>query len=127
MKRDDYTDFAQLDGQEAIHIRLMNWARYVRVHPNLLPVQPMFRAAKTPRTLDVDRYMPPPVDQLDGLLIEKAVRQLPEQNRDALRWSYVYPWIFPMKMARNLGLSVGGLGDAVKLGRVMLKNNLQRR
>ena len=127
MKRDEYIDFAHLDGQEAIHARLVNWARYVRNHPHLLPMQPMFRNAKTPRTLDVDRYMPPPIDQLDGLLIEKTVRQLPDRNRDALRWNYVYPSIFPMKMARYLGISVGALAEAVKNGRFMLKNNLQRR
>lgn len=125
MKR-DYIDFSALDGQEAIHARLINWARYVRDHPHPLPVQPMFRNAKTPRTLDIDRYMPPPVDQLDGLLIEKAIRQLPEKNRDALRWAYVFPYLFPMKMAKRLGLSVPGLGKALRDGRIMLKNRLQR-
>lgn len=120
-----YVDFSRIE-DNATHLRLVNWARYVRDHPNLLPMQPMFRNAKTPRTLDVDRYMPPPIDQLDGLLVEKTVRVLPERNRDALRWCYVYPSIFPMKMARYLGVSVGALGQAVRDGRLMLKNNLRK-
>ena len=127
MKDDSrYIDFGHIEDEET-HLRLVNWARYVRDHPNLWPIQPMFRNAKTPRTLDVDRYIPTPVDKLDGLRVEKSIRTLPDNNRDALRWWYVYSSITILKMRRYLGLTNEGLSKSVRDGRTMIKNSLHGR
>lgn len=123
----DFVDFSRIEsGQDAIHARLINWARYVRDHPNMWPVQPMFRQAKTPRQWDINPHIRVEVDALDGLLLEKAIRHLPELQRDALRWHYVYATISVTKIRRYLGVTVEGLDRAVRDGRVMLGNRLRR-
>lgn len=127
MNARNYIDFSRIEtDQDAIHLRLVNWARYVRDHPNMWPVQPMFRQAKTPRQWDISPHIRIEVDQLDGLLVEKTVRHLPEKNRDAVRWFYAYSAVPVGKMARHLGLSPAGLDVAVRDGRTMLINRLRR-
>jgi hypothetical protein len=118
-----YIDFGRVE-DEAMHMRLVNWARYVRDHPNMWPVQPMFRHVKTSRQWDISPHIKIEVDQIDGLRVEKIIRTLPDKNRDALRWYYVYSSITVLKMRKYLGLTNEGLNKAVCDGRTMLKNNL---
>jgi hypothetical protein len=125
MKR-DYIDFQRLHGQDEIHIRLINWARYVRDHPRMWPVQPMFQNAKTSRQWDLSPHVKAAIDELDGLLVEKTIRNLPERNRDALRWYYVYAGIPVAKIRRHLAVTLEGLDKAVRDGRSMVNNLLRR-
>ena len=109
---------------EAIHARLENWSRWVRVRPHGWSTHPMWRSALTSRQWDVSPHIGTPVDTLDAALMEKAVYALPEKHREAVRWWYVYRRD-PAAMARNLGVSKQGLADLVGSGRTMLQNRLR--
>lgn len=123
MKREDCDLYAVHRHHQEIHDRCLNWARYVHVNGKfrVWGTQPMFHgyrssevwAEEGPRT---------PVDQLDGHAVEKAVSQLPEKNRDAIRWNYVYVWIQPGKVQRYLAVTRSGLADLIHDGRSMLNN-----
>ena len=108
---------------EAIHARLVNWERWVRVRPNGWFTHPMWRSALTSRQWDVSPHIGTPVDTLDAALMEKAVYALPDKHREAVRWWYVYRRD-PVAMARNLGVSKQGLQELVTEGRTMLKNRI---
>ena len=121
----DFTDFHRLEAEhESIHLRLQNWARYVRVNHSPWFVQPMFRKALTSRQWDLQPHIKTDIDTLDGHKIEKAVSFLPEINRDAVRWSYVFSRISINKMKSHLGVTTDGLDKAVRDGRTMLVNRL---
>ena len=118
----DYVDFCYVpQHQEAMHARLGNWARWVRVRPHGWATHPMFRNAKTPRSFDIDPHISTALDTLDALLIERTVSKLPEKHRDALRWHYVRK-ADPAGMARRLGVSLAGLLELVCDGRTMTQN-----
>ena len=108
---------------EAIHARLENWERWVRVRPHGWFTHPMFRNFRASKQWEASPYIGTPVDTLDAALIEKAVYALPEKHREAVRWWYVYRRD-PVAMARNLGVSKQGLADLVEAGRTMLKNRI---
>ncbi len=108
---------------EAIHARLVNWERWVRVRPHGWFTHPMWRNSRTSRQWEVSPYIGVPVNTIDAMLIEKAVSALPVKHREAVRWWYVYRRD-PVAMARNLGVSKQGLADLVEAGRTMLKNRI---
>lgn len=108
---------------EAIHARLVNWERWVRVRPNGVATQPMFRNFRASKQWEASPYIGTPVDTLDAALLEKAVYALPEKHRAAVRWWYVYRRD-PVAMARNIGVTKQGLADLVDSGRTMLCNRL---
>ena len=108
---------------EAIHARLENWSRWVRVRPHGWFTHPMFRNFRASKQWEASPHISTPVDTLDAALMEKAVYALPEKHRDAVRWWYVYRRD-PVAMARNLGVSKQGLADLVEAGRTMLKNRI---
>jgi hypothetical protein len=64
------------------------------------------------------------VDLLDALAVEKTMRHLPEKNRTALQWHYLYPFILPWRACRFLGVSQVGLRQLVVNARQMVDNNL---
>ena len=107
----------------AIHARLENWARWVRVRPHGWQVAPMFRLYQSKSRQWEAPVIQNPVDTLDAVVVEKAVSALPEKHRAAIRWSYVHAGN-PVAMARRLGVSKQGLADLVDAGRTMLKNRL---
>lgn len=109
---------------EAIHARLNNWARWVRVRPNGWQTHPMFRMYQSKARQWEAPVIQNPVDTLDAALVEKAVALLPVKHREAIRWSYVH-CRDPLGMARTLGVSKQGLADLVDAGRTMLRNRLQ--
>ena len=118
----DYVDFCYVpQHQEAMHARLGNWARWVRVRPHGCQTHPMWRHSVTPRGWDIDPHISTALDTLDALLIERTVSQLPEKHRDALRWHYVRK-ADPAGMARRLGVSLAGLLELVCDGRAMVAN-----
>lgn len=108
---------------EAIHARLMNWARWLRVRPHGWFTHPMFRNFRASKQWEASPHISTPVDTLDAALMEKAVYALPEKHRQAVRWWYVYRRD-PAAMARNLGVSKQGLAELVEAGRAMLKNRI---
>lgn len=110
---------------EAIHARLVNWERWVRVRPHGWCAHPMFKNSRTSKQWEASPHIGTPVDTLDAALMEKAVYALPEKHREAVRWWYVYRRD-PVAMARNLGVSKRGLADLVEAGRTLLNNRLQK-
>lgn len=110
---------------EAIHARLVNWARWLRPRLSGWHTHPMWRNSRTSRQWEVSPDISTPVNTIDAALIEKAVYALPEKHREAVRWWYVYRRD-PVAMARNLGVSKQGLADLVDSSRTMLNNRLQK-
>jgi len=104
--------------QEAMHARLENWARYVRVRHPSRPA-PMWRFMRSSARM---WYAPEPVtivDARDGDAIECAVRRLPSYHAQALRWAYVFRGP-PARIARRLGVSYPTLAQLVIDGRELL-------
>lgn len=104
--------------QKAMDARLVNWARYVRDKP-VSWTQPMFRGYRSSEVWVHEATVP--VDSLDGHQIEKAVSALPQKERAAVRWAYVYR-SHPARMCRSLGVTSQGLGQLIETGRQMLIN-----
>ena len=122
MKRDDHIDFHMVrDEHLAIHARLEAWARWVKVRPSGWQVAPMFRQYRSKSwQWEMPQIQSPP-NMLEAVATEKAVAQLPEKHRDAIRWAYVWCGN-PMGMARRLAVSREGLLELIAQGRTMLKN-----
>lgn len=125
MRTKETVDYCYVNPEhEAIHARLENWARWVRVRPNGWQTHPMFRMYQSKARQWEAPVIQNPVDTLDAVLVEKAVALLPVKHREAIRWSYVYGRD-PVAMARTLGVSKQGLADLVDAGRTILRNRLQ--
>lgn len=117
----DYIDFHIVpDGQLAMHDRLLNWSRWVRVNAPRWQA-PIWRLGKS----SARQWSEPPiadaVDTLDGHAVEKAVAALPAPHRDAIRWHYVFRTT-PSHARRVLGVTNEGLQRLVVDGRSMLSN-----
>ena len=117
----DYTHVPERHA--AIHARLENWRRWVRVRPHGWQTAPMFRMYQSRARQWEAPVIQNPVDTLDAVLMEKAVSALPEKHRAAIRWSYVHAGN-PVAMARTLAVSKQGLADLVDAGRTMLQNRI---
>lgn len=122
MKREEFVDFHIVaDHHLAIHERLNQWARWVRVRPVGWQVSPMFRQYRS-KSWQWER--PEPREEInvpEALEIERAVSLLPEKHRTAIRWCYVLCGA-PGTMARTLGVSKQGLCELIASGRKMLVN-----
>ena len=124
MRVQEAVDYSHVKPEhEAVHERLSNWARWVRVRPQGWQTAPMFRLYQSKARQWEAPVIQTPVDTLDAVLVEKAVAALPEKHRAAVRWSYVHCGN-PVGMARTLGVSKQGLADLVDAGRTMLQNRL---
>ena len=109
------------DTHEAMHKRLQNWAQWVRPRDSSAKnVHPMWRQFVASRVWD-DRTVRSSLDTLDALAIEKAVSALPEKQRFAVRWRYVYSG-HPGRAARFVGVTQQGLADLILDGTQMLIN-----
>ena len=125
MRTKEIVDFNRVDpAHDQIHERLINWARWVSVKPHCWPSPSMWRKALTSKQWDTSPHIPIPVNTLDAADVEKAVSRLPEKQREAIRWSYVYQRD-PAGAAKTLAVSKQGLCDLISTGRTMLKNRLQ--
>lgn len=84
-------DYHRIDPEHvAIHYRLENWARWVRVSPPMwTATSPMFRQYQSPATVKRERETVVPVDAKQAWMTEKAVSLLPGPQRTAIRWAYV--------------------------------------
>lgn len=121
MKRDDIDFHLIPDNHLEIDAELINWARWVKVRPFGWKTSPMFQQYRS-KAWQWHRPEPrTPVNTLQAYEIEKAVSRLPHKHRDAIRWHYCFPRD-PRSMARRLGVSLDGLAELVRVGRVMLIN-----
>lgn len=124
MRVQEAVDYSHVKPEhEAVHERLSNWARWVRVRPQGWQTAPMFRLYQSKARQWEAPVIQDPVNALDALAIERAVSALPHKHRAAVRWSYVHAGN-PVAMARALAVSKQGLADLVDSGRTMLKNKL---
>jgi DNA-directed RNA polymerase specialized sigma24 family protein len=121
LKRDLTTFYLVRDEHSDIHEALLNWARLVKVHAHSQAPAPMFRHYKSTEVWIADEPKIP-INRLDGWKMEREVQRLPEKNRDAVRWYYVFPGKPPGMVARRLGLTVLSLQDHVHNARSMLRN-----
>jgi len=124
MRVQETVDYSHVAPQhEAIHARLENWKRWVSVRPHGWQTHPMWRNSRTSKQWEASPHIGVQLNTLDAVLVEKAVSQLPEKHRAAIRWSYVHAGN-PLAMARTLAVSKQGLADLVDSGRTMLENRL---
>lgn len=124
MRTQDFVDFNHVpDHHKAIHERLENWRRWVTVRPHGWQTAPMFRMYQSKARQWEAPVIQRPINTIDAMLMEKAIFQLPEKNRDAIRWNYVYCGN-PVAMAQRLGVSKQGLALLVDVGRTMLGNKV---
>ena len=112
---------------DAIHARLEEWNRWVRVKPQLWATQPMFRQYKAPRQHEHDAHVPISINTLAAHEIERAVSMLPDKHRTAIRWAYVFSYV-PINTVRSaLGVTREGLAQLLDDSRVMLINRLREK
>lgn len=124
MRVQDTVDYNHVKPEhEAVHERLSNWARWVRVRPQGWQTAPMFRLYQSKARQWEAPVIQDPVNALDALAIERAVSALPHKHRAAVRWCYVFQ-SNPAGAARALAVSKQGLADLVCVGRTMLKNRI---
>lgn len=103
----------------AIHERLQNWARwcYSNGGRTVAPMFRLYRSSEQWHQMAVSET----VDTLDAQAVQKAVGHLPEKQRKALAWCYVWR-TSPKRAARDLAVSMDGLLVLVVDGRTMLVN-----
>ena len=102
---------------------LCMWARWVRPRSSGWQTQPMFRQYRSHAWQWHTPEIHLPINTLDAHNTEKAVAALPEKQRDAIRWNYVFR-NNAIQMARQLGVSNAGLLELINQGRTMLNNRL---
>lgn len=66
------------------------------------------------------------LNTLECVEIEKMVSQLPDKHRTAIRWAYVFPWIAPSVIRRELALTKEGLEQLLTDARDMLVNRMRQ-
>lgn len=123
VKSVDY--FIVSEAHADIHNRLELWARWVKPRKAGWTVSPMFRQYRSHAWQWETPEVRATINILDAVEIEKAVAQLPEKHKCAIRWNYVFK-SSPVAMARQLGVSKEGLADLVRVGRTMLENRMKR-
>jgi DNA-directed RNA polymerase specialized sigma24 family protein len=124
MRRDEHVDFFLVrDDHLAIHRRLEEWARWVRVRPHGWQVAPMFRQFRSNWRQWHEPVVHAQTNVPDALEIERIISVLPEKHRTALRWSYCFPGN-PAAMARKLAVNLQGLRELVEQGRSMVRNRI---
>jgi hypothetical protein len=122
MKRDDHVDYFLVpDGQLAIHEKLEQWARWVKPRAHGWHVQPMFRQYRSHAWQWERPEVRAAINMPEAVDMERLVAGLPEKNREAIRWAYVWRGN-PVGMARRLAVNKQGLLDLIHAGRVMLTN-----
>ena len=113
--------FAIEDRHVAIHARLEQWARWVRVRPHGWQTAPMFRQYRSKAFQWHTPEIRPQINTLEAVEMEKAVSRLPEKHRDAIRYAYVWQGS-PVAEARRLGVTKQGLMELIQAARTMLIN-----
>jgi DNA-directed RNA polymerase specialized sigma24 family protein len=105
--------------QEAIHMRLINWARAQR-NGSGSSTAPMFRQYRSSDQW-AQATVTSPIDQRDAARINKAWQQLPPKHRASLAWHYITPGS-PQKACRQIGCTMAELAALVVDARTILIN-----
>jgi hypothetical protein len=104
-----------------IHDALENWARWADSSRRSVGVLPMFRYYR-PDNWERTVRSHSPIDVKAALGIQTAFIGLPEKNRHAINWAYLYYFIHPRKVCKALAVSDSGLAGLIHDGRTMLRN-----
>lgn len=110
--------------QDAIHVRLEQWGRWVTDMSDGRHVHPMFRLYRSKARqweMPMLRANVPPRDNLE---IERAVRWTPEPHRTILRWAYCFPWVPVSAIMREAACSRQDVADKLLQARDMVMNRL---
>lgn len=119
-------DFSRIPTRhDAINLRLEQWARWVSVRPQAWKVQPMFRQYRSHSWQWHAPEIKVELNTIECCETEKLVSQLPEKHRAAIRWAYVFPWIAPSVIRRELALTKEGLEQMLTDARDMLVNRMR--
>lgn len=105
--------------QGRMHERLENWARWCGGGHGGSSASPMFRLFRSDNWgREVSGHV---VDGLDAQRVQKFISALPGPHRLALSWCYLRG-VAPLRMARDLAVSLEGLARLVNDARTMLIN-----
>lgn len=119
MRRDRFIDFFYVaPHQQEMHKRLENWAHscYSGEGGSTTPMFRLYRADNYERESSGVS-----IDHHDAHKIAKGVSMLPIMHRQALNWDYLIEGS-PMKIRRQLGVTMEVLGNLIVDGRQMLIN-----
>ena len=118
-------DFSHVAPEHAeIHAELENWARWcIRGSRGGGHQTPMFRDYRPPSMYDT-AVEPRVVNSLAAVATQKRYIRLPGQNRLALKWSYVEPWMSPGRVQRELAVTKAELLALLIAGRAMMARKL---
>lgn len=86
----------------------------------------MFRLYKAPPQWE-PRELKVESNPIECMEIERIVAQLPDRNRHALRWFYVYPYISDSRIRREVAETRQGLYQLLADSRDMVKNRLREK
>lgn len=108
--------------------RLHNWARWAKVRPHYATCKSLEGRYQAPPTW----HAPEPkvfVDTLDAVVIEKAITNpsFPKKAREVIKYSFLTPFIHPMKICRKLGIRNGDIESELRVAINMLENRLGRK
>ena len=126
MKRD--CDFSRIDARhDSVNLRLEHWARWVMPRPQVWKTQPMFRQYRSHAWQWERPEIVIALNTIECSEVEKIVSHwLPEKNRDAIRWAYVFPYIPVNAMRKHLAVTRDGLQELIDNGRTMVANRLKQ-
>lgn len=103
--------------------RLDNWARWCRHNPERAHCMSLEHRYTPPQCWESEQPKID-VDVLDAAIVEKAVIQLPEKFRLALKYGLVTPWIPFWEQVRKIKCSRNDYEDTVRTAKIMLVNIL---
>jgi DNA-directed RNA polymerase specialized sigma24 family protein len=127
LSKKQYIDYNHIpEGQEEMHARLSNWARWIRSGSREWACHPMWKPCivkEEEMLLRNNREIKPkePIMIDDAVAIERAVAALPDKHRKAIRWNYVFQHN-PLAACKAIAVSKEELARLVKDGRQMLIN-----
>ena len=120
-QRDYYIDFHSVQPDHAeIDASLRNWALWL-FGTARSTTHAMWAWCKPSQPWEAAADVMLVVDPIEAMETETAVRRLPLQHREAVRWCYVYR-TSPRRAAQTLGVKLDGLWLLVRDGRQMLSN-----
>lgn len=126
MSKKNYVNYDHIpEGQEEIHERLMNWARWIRSGTGGWACHPMWKQCVAKEIEDlrakrgVESVAPIRIDE--AVATERAVAQLPDKHRKAVRWCYVFKHN-PLAACKAIAVTKEELARLVDDGRQMLLN-----
>lgn len=126
MSKRSYVDYDHVpDGQEEMHARLVNWARWIKSGSRDWAYHPMWKPciAKELEAQRLIREAAPlePVNVDEAIAVERAVAALPDRHRKAVRWCYVFKHN-PLAACKSIAVSKDTLAGLIRDGRQMLIN-----